>query len=107
MPSISTDLFLLCKDLLEAFLFDSDIDCVLPVPMHSLKKWKRGYNQAEALSSQIAKRFNLPHRPKMLKKTALFFIDDSLEYIDQIDRSLKGTDNPIQDVNILKKRKKS
>lgn len=33
----------------------------------------------------------------------LFFIDDSLEYIDQIDRSLKGTDNPIQDVNILKK----
>ena len=24
-----------------------------------------------------------------------FFIDDSLEYIDQIDRSLKGLDNPL------------
>ena len=37
----------------------------------------------------------------------LFFIDDSLEYIDQIDRSLKGTENPILNDNILQKRKKS
>jgi ribosome-binding factor A len=36
-----------------------------------------------------------------------FFIDDSLEYIDQIDKSLKGTDNPIKDPSILDKRKKS
>ena len=53
MPSIATDLFLLCQDSLEALLFNSDIDSVIPVPMHPLKKWKRGYNQAEALSSQI------------------------------------------------------
>ena len=37
----------------------------------------------------------------------LFFIDDSLEYIDQIDRSLKGTENPILNDNILQKRKRS
>jgi ribosome-binding factor A len=36
-----------------------------------------------------------------------FFLDDSLEYIDQIDKSLKGEDNPIKDPNILDKRKKS
>jgi len=72
MPSIATDLFLLCQDSLEALLFNSDIDCVIPVPMHPLKKWKRGYNQAEALSSQIAKHFNLSHRPKLLKKVALY-----------------------------------
>jgi ribosome-binding factor A len=36
-----------------------------------------------------------------------FFIDDSLEYIDQIDQSLKGKDNPIKDPSILDKRKKS
>jgi ribosome-binding factor A len=35
-----------------------------------------------------------------------FFMDDSLEYIDNIDRSLKGLDNPIQDPNLLDKRKK-
>ena len=37
----------------------------------------------------------------------LFFIDDSLEYIDQIDRSLKGTENPILNDDLLQKRKKA
>ncbi|WP_166959777.1 30S ribosome-binding factor RbfA [Yeosuana marina] len=36
-----------------------------------------------------------------------FFIDDSLEYMDQIDKSLKGEENPIKDPSILDKRKKS
>ncbi|WMI66711.1 30S ribosome-binding factor RbfA [Aestuariibaculum sp. YM273] len=36
-----------------------------------------------------------------------FFIDDSLEYIEKIDRSLKGEENPIKDPSILDKRKKS
>ncbi|KJD36679.1 ribosome-binding factor A [Tamlana sedimentorum] len=35
-----------------------------------------------------------------------FFIDDSLEYIDNINKSLKGEDNPIKDPTILDKRKK-
>ena len=36
-----------------------------------------------------------------------FFIDDSLDYIDGIERSLKGLDNPLEDTNLLDKRKKS
>ena len=36
-----------------------------------------------------------------------FFIDDSLEYIDQIEKSLKGEDDPINDPDLLDKRKKS
>lgn len=36
-----------------------------------------------------------------------FFIDDSLEYMDRIDRSLKGEENPIKNPNLLDKRKKS
>ena len=36
-----------------------------------------------------------------------FFIDDSLEYIDGIERSLKGEDNPIIEPDLLEKRKKS
>ena len=36
-----------------------------------------------------------------------FFVDDSLEYIDKIEKSLKGSDNPISDPNLLDKRKKS
>ncbi|WP_178991440.1 MULTISPECIES: 30S ribosome-binding factor RbfA [Winogradskyella] len=36
-----------------------------------------------------------------------FFIDDSLEYIDGIERSLKGEDNPLENPDLLGKRKKS
>ena len=35
-----------------------------------------------------------------------FFIDDSLDYIDKIERSLKGEDNPLEDPDLLEKRKK-
>lgn len=34
-----------------------------------------------------------------------FFLDDSLEYIDQINRSLKGDDDPIEDPDLLNERK--
>ncbi|XLS29214.1 30S ribosome-binding factor RbfA [Flavobacteriaceae bacterium M23B6Z8] len=36
-----------------------------------------------------------------------FYVDDSLEYIDRIDRSLKGDQNPIENPDLLDKRKKS
>ncbi|MBT8323896.1 MAG: 30S ribosome-binding factor RbfA [Winogradskyella sp.] len=36
-----------------------------------------------------------------------FFIDDSLEYIDRIEQSLKGKENPLEDDSLLQKRKKS
>ncbi|WP_047417641.1 30S ribosome-binding factor RbfA [Cellulophaga sp. Hel_I_12] len=37
----------------------------------------------------------------------LFFLDDSLEYIDGIEKSLKGVNNPIENPDLLEKRKKS
>ncbi|WP_416445691.1 30S ribosome-binding factor RbfA [Leeuwenhoekiella sp. A16] len=36
-----------------------------------------------------------------------FFSDDSLEYIDAIDKSLKGGEDPIENPDLLPKRKKS
>lgn len=36
-----------------------------------------------------------------------FYLDDSLEYIDKIDQSLKRSDNPIENPDLLDKRKKS
>ena len=37
----------------------------------------------------------------------IFYIDDSLEYIEQIDRALSGEENPIENRELLAKRKKS
>ena len=36
-----------------------------------------------------------------------FFVDDSLEYIDKIEKSLKGEENPIENPELLDRRKKS
>lgn len=35
-----------------------------------------------------------------------FYIDDSLDYIENIDKSLKGDENPITNPDLLPKRKK-
>ena len=35
-----------------------------------------------------------------------FFVDDSLDYIDKIEQSLKGKENPINDPDLLGNRKK-
>lgn len=36
-----------------------------------------------------------------------FYIDDSLDYIEKIDKALTGEENPIENPNLLEKRKKS
>ena len=35
-----------------------------------------------------------------------FFVDDSLEHIDKVEKSLKRTENPITNPDLLEKRKK-
>ncbi|WP_298478389.1 30S ribosome-binding factor RbfA [uncultured Maribacter sp.] len=37
----------------------------------------------------------------------LFYLDDSLDYIEKIEKSLKGEENPIENRDLLDKRKKS
>lgn len=36
-----------------------------------------------------------------------FYNDDTLEYIEKIEKAVKGTENPIKDPELLPKRKKS
>jgi ribosome-binding factor A len=36
----------------------------------------------------------------------LFYIDDSIEVAEKVERSLKGADNPIEDPSLLVRRKK-
>ena len=55
-------------ELMAATLRDRDFDAVVPVPMHRVKKRKRGYNQAELLAVALAERLRLPMLP-LLEKT--------------------------------------
>ena len=61
-------------------------------------------SNAPLIKHELAKRtkHQLRRMPKLL-----FFLDDSLEYIDQIEHSLRHSENPIQNPDLLDKRKKS
>ena len=60
-------------------------------------------SNASLIKHELAQRTK--HQLRRMPQLA-FYIDDSLEYIDQIDRSLKGLDNPLDDPDLLEKRKK-
>ncbi len=64
----------------------------------------------EIKASTPAIRHELAQRTKnQLRRTPdlLFFLDDSLDYIDKIDQSLKEGENPIEKPDLLPRRKKS
>ena len=52
-------------------------------------------NNAPLIKHEIAQRTR--HQLRRMPELD-FYIDDSLEYIEKIDRSLKGLDNPINDL---------
>ncbi len=44
-------------------------DMIIPVPLHSLKKAERGYNQAELICKGISKVLSIPTKPNVLKRS--------------------------------------
>jgi len=45
-----------------------EIDIIVPVPLHKVRKRARGYNQAELLSRKIAELLDVEHLPNLLKR---------------------------------------
>ena len=71
-------------------------------------------NSKEILAELNAIKYKIKHELAQRTKQQLrrmpdleFFIDDSLEYIEQIEKSIKGEENPIEQPDLLNKRKKS
>jgi ComF family protein len=52
----------------EARLRELTADVVVPVPLHWLRRWVRGYNQSQALAWGLARRLGLPCRPGWLRR---------------------------------------
>lgn len=46
---------ILADKIMDGGLFN-DVDCIIPVPLHWRRKWKRGYNQAEIIAEVLASR---------------------------------------------------
>jgi ComF family protein len=45
------------------------IDLIIPVPIHHLKKAERGYNQSDYIVKGLSKGLNIPYSTKSLKRT--------------------------------------
>ena len=69
---------------------------------------------AKALIAEINQmKTKLKHQVALKTKNQLrrmpeltFYNDDSLEYIEQLDKAVKGEDNPLENTDLLKPRKK-
>lgn len=45
-----------------------DVDTIIPVPLHRIRQWNRGYNQAEVIASGISTALDRPVRTDILKR---------------------------------------
>ena len=65
-------------------------------------------NELKAIKSKLKHELAQRTKNQLRKMPELnFYLDDSLEYIDGIDKSLKGSEDPIQNPDLLPRRKKS
>lgn len=48
---------------------DWAIDCMIPVPLHPLRKWTRSFNQSELLACELQRRYPVPIGCKLLMRT--------------------------------------
>ena len=72
-------------------------------------------DKAETIVVELNKtKSNIKHQIAQLTKHQLrkmpdlfFYNDDSLEYIEKIDKAVKGEENPLKNPDLLPKRKKS
>ena len=47
----------------------SDVDCVIPVPLHWWRRYRRGYNQARVIAACLAEALSARLEPRALRRT--------------------------------------
>lgn len=55
------------KEIEESGFFD-DIDMIIPIPLHWIRRWKRGYNQSYFIAEGISKMTGIPICTKAVKR---------------------------------------
>ena len=66
------------------------IDCVVPVPLHPLKKWLRTYNQSELLAKSLCKRLLLDMDTTLLRRTRFTKTQTALTEFERVKNVSKA-----------------
>jgi ComF family protein len=56
--------------LVQALPRETSFDVIVPMPLHWLKQWQRGFNQADLLAREIGKKWGVPVRNVIRRKRA-------------------------------------
>ncbi|MBQ7796375.1 MAG: ComF family protein [Lachnospiraceae bacterium] len=65
------------------------VDAIVPIPVHSSRRRKRGFNQAELLAEILAERLNIPMEPELLIRTRKTLPQKELSAMDRL-KNLSG-----------------
>jgi len=63
----------------------SDLDAITCVPLHPVRRWKRGYNQAEIIGRTVAGELGIPFEGRLLFRTRNTGTQTSLESKERMD----------------------
>ena len=67
----------------------SDVDMIIPVPLHWKRRWSRGYNQAEIIAGEVAHELGVPMRTDVLKRVRYTETQTKLE-VEAKSRNVSG-----------------
>lgn len=63
----------------------SDVDVVIPVPLHWRRRWGRGYNQAEIIAEGVSAELGVPMRKDILKRIRMTQTQTRLEVSEKAE----------------------
>ena len=69
MKKVASFLGEMSVNFLQKFQPFEQVDLIVPIPLHRVKKRSRGYNQSQLLSLEIAGRMNWLHKPDLIKRS--------------------------------------
>jgi ComF family protein len=65
------------------------IDVIIPVPLHPLKRWKRGFNQAAVIAGEISRISGIPVNDNLLRR-GRYSVSQTLKDKGERSKGVKG-----------------
>jgi len=56
-------------DILINKIISWELDLIIPIPLHSIRKAERGFNQASEIAKGIAEKINIPQKSNIIKRS--------------------------------------